>query len=217
MKLIDKENMEFFYLNDKKVFIGSYGFTSLDSEIFTYQKKVFDYFNTPLNQFVGDNRHPEFMDYIINNVDVDFFIFFDIDCVPLKPNIIEYLISSIGDETMIGIEQQCNSKTNLEHIYAGPACFAISKKFYKEIGEPSFNETYRSDVAEELTFICEKLGKKFKVIEKTISEDNIWKLKGGRFFGHGTTYGDNIVYHQFEIRSYNGNFINKCKEILNNE
>jgi hypothetical protein len=217
MNLIDKENIEILILEGKKIFIGTYGFNSLEPNIINYQKKVFDYFKIPINQFIGDVRHPEFMDNIIKNIDVDYFIFFDIDCIPLTSNVVEFLIDSIGEETMIGIEQQCNSKTNLEHIYAGPACFAISKKFYAEIGQPSFNETERSDVGEELTFACEKLGKPFKVIEKTNSEDEIWSLKGGRFFGHGTTYGDNIVYHQFEIRNYDGNFIKKCKEILNYE
>ena len=86
-----------------------------------------------------------------------------------------------------------------------------------DIGQPSFNETNRGDVAEELTFICEKLGKEFKVLEKKHSEDEIWPLKGGRFFGHGTTYGDDLVYHQFEIRKQNINFINKCKNIITNK
>ncbi len=217
MKLIDKKDIEIVILNNKKVFVGSYGFNSLNSEIFNYQKKVFDYFETPINQFIGDIRHPEFMDFIVEHVDVDFYVFFDIDCIPLKKDILLTLIESIGETTMIGIEQQCNSKTNLEHLYAGPACFAISKKFYYEIGKPSFNETHRADVGEELTFKCELLGKDFKLIEKTHSEDEIWKLKGGRFFGHGTTYGDNLVYHQFEIRQYNDKFINKCKEILNEQ
>ncbi len=217
MRLVDKENIEILKLNGKKVFIGTYGFYSLDPEIILYQKKVFDYLSTPINQFIGDIRHPEFLDYAIRNIDADYFVFFDIDCIPLKKNVIEYLITMIGDETMIGIEQQCNSRNVRDHIYAGPACFAISKKFYEEIGEPSFNETTRSDVGEELTFACEQLGKPFKIIDKTHSEDEIWELKGGRFFGHGTIYGDNLVYHQFEIRNYNGNFINKCKEILKYE
>lgn len=217
MNLIDKKEIEIVILNNKKIFVGSYGFNSLNPEIFNYQKKVFDYFETPINQFIGEIRHPEFMDYIIEHVDVDFYVFFDIDCIPLKKDILTILIDSIGETTMLGIEQQCNSKTNLEHLYAGPACFAISKKFYDEIGKPSFNETDRSDVGEELTFKCELLGKEFKLIEKTHSEDEIWKLKGGRFFGHGTTYGDNLVYHQFEVRQYNDKFINKCKEILNEQ
>lgn len=216
MKLIDKTNFDILTINNKKVFVCSYGFENLSNDIFSYQKKVFDKLNIPLNQFIGNKRHPEFMDFIINTLDMDYFVFFDIDCIPLRENVIEELIGAIGETTMIGIEQQCNSRNIVDHIYAGPACFAISKNFYAELGKPSFNETHRGDVGEELTFVCENLGKEFKVIPKTHSEDEIWRLKGGRFFGHGTTYGD-MVYHQFEIRSYNGNFINKCKEILNNE
>ena len=59
------------------------------------------------------------------------------------------------------------------------------------------------------------LKKEFHVIPISYSENNIWPIKGGRFFGHGTTYGDNLVYHQFEIRKNNDKFINKCNEILN--
>ena len=45
-----------------------------------------------------------------------------------------------------------------------------------------------------------------------IDEDESLKLNLDELYN-----GDNIVYHQFEIRSYNGNFIKKCKEILNYE
>lgn len=217
MRLINKNEIEFVYLNNKKVFIGSYGFANLEPEISSYQEKVFKKYHTPINQYVGDVRHPEFMDKIIREIESDYYVFFDIDCIPLKENVIQHLIDSIGEETMIGIEQQCNSKGVIDHIYAGPACFAISSKFYNEISQPSFNETYRGDVGEELTYVCEALGKEFKVLPKFSSDDEIWSLKGGRFFGHGTTYGDGLVYHQFEIRNYSGDFIKKCKKILNEE
>jgi len=216
MILLDREEPEFLVINDKKILISSYSFKNLPTEIINSQKNVFNHLDIPINQYVGEVRHPQFLDFIINNIEADYFIFFDVDCVPLKTKIVEYLIDEIGEETMIGIEQQSNLRNFPEHIYAGPACFAISKKFYDYIGKVSFNETHRGDVAEELTFTCEKLEIPFKVMEKTHSENNLWPLKGGRYFGHGTTYGDNLLYHQFEIRKNIGNFINKCNYIINN-
>ena len=76
MKLIDKTNFDILTINNKKVFVCSYGFENLSNDIFSYQKKVFDKLNIPLNQFIGNKRHPEFMDFIINTLDMDYFVFF---------------------------------------------------------------------------------------------------------------------------------------------
>jgi hypothetical protein len=214
MKLLNKKEIKFTTIADKKVFISSYSYENLNKDITSHQENVFNKFKIDLNQFVGKIRHAEFMDYIMSNIDSEIYVFFDVDCIPLKEGVIEFLVDKIKYDSMIGIEQQCNSLTTNEHIYAGPACFAITKTFYEQLGKPSFSENRRSDVGEELTFISESKNKEFHLLEKKSSEDNIWKLKGGRFFGHGTIYGDDLVYHQFEIRKFHDKFIKRCKEII---
>ena len=82
-----------------------------------YQYDVFKKFNIELNQFQGNLKHSEFMNNIINNYDCDFYIFFDIDCIPLKEGIIEYIVEKIGQNSMIGIEQQSNSPLKNTNFY----------------------------------------------------------------------------------------------------
>lgn len=215
MKIINSNEVQLTYYKNKTVFICSYCFESLDERVSVYQKKVFEHLEIKINQYVGSIRHPEFMDYIVKNFDFDFFIFFDIDCIPMKKEIIEYIIERIGFDSLIGIEQQCNSNESIDHIYAGPACFGISKVFYEEIGKPSFQENKRSDVGEEITYTCEKLSKKYHLFRKNYSENKLWKL-GNDYFGHGTVYEDELLYHQFQICQNVEKFIQKCKEVLEN-
>lgn len=215
IELIKTSEIEYEYINNKKILICSYQYLNLDKRVSESQKKVFDKFNIKLNQFQGDDRHSYFMNHIIDNYDCDFYIYFDIDCIPLKKGIIEHIIKLIGEETMIGIEQQCNSNMSINHIYAGPACFGISKKFYNDLNRPLFTENSRSDVGEELTHICEEMGKEFLVFKKTSSENSLWKLGKDRYFGHGTVYENDLLYHQFEIFKNQEKFIKKCESILN--
>jgi hypothetical protein len=214
MNLINKNKLDITIIDNKTLLIMSYQYNNLDPLVSKYQYEVFKKFNIELNQFQGNLKHSEFMDKIINEYDYDFYIFFDIDCIPLKKGIIEYIIEKIGTTSMIGIEQQSNSPYILSHIYAGPACFGISKQFYNELGRPSFNGTKRSDVGEELTYICEEKCKKFYVFKKTYSENNLWKLGLKDYFGHGTIYEEDLLYHQFEILKNQYKFLDKCKEVL---
>lgn len=215
MNLINKEEIEIAYLDNKSILIVSYQYNNLDEMVSKNQYEVFRKFNIILNQFQGEIRHSEFMDNILNNYEYDYYIFFDIDCIPLKDNIVEYIINKIQKNSMIGIEQQCNCNSSINHIYAGPACFGISKEFYNELDRPSFKETHRSDVGEELTHICEEKNKNFFLFKKTFSENNLWKLGENDYFGHGCIYDEDLIYHQFEIFQNQNKFIKKCLEILN--
>jgi len=215
IKQLNQEELKVTNIYGKTVFISSYCFESLDRRVPEWQKKVFDHLGVDLNQFVGSSRHPEFLDFIVNNMEFDYFIFFDIDCIPLNANIIQYIMDIIDFDSIIGIEQQCNSNESINHIYAGPACFGISKKLYNELNRPSFGENSRSDVGEEITYICENLGKKVNFFKKTHSENEIWKL-GDRFFGHGTTYENGLLYHQFQITQNVEKFITKCQDSIKN-
>ena len=90
-----------------------------------------------------------------------------------------------------------------------------NSKFYNELDRPSFKETHRSDVGEELTHICEEKNKNFFLFKKTFSENNLWKLGENDYFGHGCIYDEDLIYHQFEIFQNQNKFIKKCLEILN--
>ncbi|HCY38078.1 MAG: hypothetical protein DKM50_09225 [Candidatus Margulisiibacteriota bacterium] len=205
-----------FKYRDYTCFCSSYSFENIQlTEVPAYQKQVFNKFGFTLNQFHGDMRHPDFMDYIMRAIDADIFIFFDIDCIPLRKDAIDYLLSRfLQKEGILGIEQQCNCNASVNHIYAGPACFLITKDLYEKLGRPSFTENYRSDVAEEITYICQDKGICVDVLRKTHSNGNQWQLGETGWFGNGTTYENDLVYHQFSISSQVNNFIEKCKMVL---
>lgn len=207
---------ESFEHNGNSVKIFSYCYRNIQAtEVPLYQKLVFDLHGIKLNQFCGDVRHSEFMDHVMRTEDCDIYVFFDIDCIPVKSDIITNSINEMGNKICIkGIEQQCNCNSSINHIYAGPACFIISRDTYNAIGCPSFVETHRSDVGEELTHICESNGVEVLFFKKTYSVNNLWKLGENGWFGHGTEYDNGALYHQFEIGKTSTEFINKCKSIL---
>lgn len=219
-------------IKGRKLDIFSCHMNNIPENVMIYQKKVFDYFDMELNQeFSPHNTHHEWLDYKINNTDFDIIVFFDIDCIPLQPNLYEYIVDQINDDnSFIGIEQS-NQDINHNFIYAGPACFAISRKVFEKMNKPSFNITKNYDVGGEFTYYA----KDFNVIPKFFkfksSSNKKWKLGEDRKFGNGSIY-DDWIYHQFEVRYYphfgkgkydiktedkiqSYKFIQKCKQTIN--
>lgn len=192
-------------------------FNIINPEVAIYQKKIFDLFETPINQEFGIFReHGEYMDNIIKNVDSDVYIFFDIDAIPLKKNIFEYIVDKIKDgNSFIGIEQ--GILFGDMNTYAGPACMGISKIVYEKLKRPTFCTIPEKncDTAGGLTYAAKENDVDVKYFKITNPGDKQWECKD-IVYGHGTIY-DNCIYHQFESHSekYGEEFINYCKQILN--
>jgi len=193
----------------------SYSYGNIPDEVVQYQKKVFDHFNLDIQQFVGGYDHGQFLEKVLSEAKTDYTIFFDIDCIPLVPDLYQIILNElVKEECLIGIEQTGYPRY---HIYAGPACLALSSSLYKKLESPQLNQNFRSDVAEELTWRCEERAIKVKYFKVSSIEQPKWRLGYDREFGIGTTYKYNnldVLYHQFEIRYNYGNFIEKCKLIL---
>ena len=158
------------------------------------------------------------MDYCLNNFNSDIFIFFELDCVPLDDKIIENIVHELtNEECIIGIEQSANHLSP-NFIYAGPACFGITKEVYDKLGKPSFDGTNRSDVAQECTYLAYEKNIKVKFIELIYSKNNKWQLGNDRFFGNGCFYkiNDSKIYHQFQshIEEQKNDFKNECEKIV---
>lgn len=167
----------------------------------------------------------------------DLTAFLDIDCIPLSDKAFPFLEKHVianNNQGLVGITQRSNHIRNDRHIYVGPSCMAFSKIYYKELGSPSFIETERGDVGEELTYRwTEKSGFLARAgINPHKYSSNIgfiwpfacvqpmWDLDFGWKFGFGTTYGaagfGPLFYHQFNIRvpEMHQAFVSKCKEVL---
>lgn len=220
--------MEYNYLvkDGKTLKIGVYTtyFPNLDPRFIEYQKKVFDKFGIKLNQIEnqpnllgrGYNSHGTFLTEISKNEDVDYLVFFDIDAIPLHPDFLQIVIDrTYGKKVILGIEQRTNHIPN-SIPYAGPSCFVISKETYNALGQPHYNETDRSDVAEELTHIAREKGIEVDMFKFEKCEIPLWDLSDGRKFGTASSY-EGLAFHNFESRNSEKIelFLNKCKEILN--
>jgi len=138
-------DLKFYYTSDnKKVFISSFfNSKTISRDVAEYQKLVFDkYTPNVLNQFDDNIRHPDYMNYIMNNIDSDIYIFFDIDSIILNNNVINDILELINDNSIFGMAQ-CDNSNNLNHIYAAPSCFGITKVMYNKLLKPSFVERQR--------------------------------------------------------------------------
>jgi hypothetical protein len=195
---------------------------NLPSTIPEYQKKVFDLFNMELTQELSNLPFHDFwLDEKIQNLDFDILIFFDIDCIPLKPGLYEYIVDQVLDNnSFIGVEQAHKIRGN-GSIYAAPACFGITRDVYEKMNKPSFRLSDNYDCGGEFSWIAKNHNVNMKLFEITSSLNKRWKC-GDKWFGNGTVY-DDWLYHQFEVRFYEFataeriytyQFINKCKEII---
>ena len=197
----------------------SYANYNISEDIVNYQKRVFNKLQLPIEQIISNTTHGEFLSEIAKKGDSKYIILFDVDCIPLTSNIYDIILTELETEQcIIGIEQMCGCNPH-NHLYAGPACLAFSTELYESLGYPSLAQNgNRSDVGEELTWLCEENNINVKFFKVTSSEIPKWKLTDNREFGIGTTYNHNnidVLYHQFEIRKGSDNFIAKCKSILN--
>lgn len=205
-----------------KIGIYSVYFPNNDVRYREYQEQIFNKFNVEINQILWEgpmdyDGHPNFMNDISNNEDVDYLVFFDIDSFPMKSNFLDVIIDRVYDkETILGIEQRTSHLNN--DIYAGPACFCISKNFYNLLGKPKYNATGRGDVAEELSHVCREKNYEISYLKFDKCEIERWELRPGVMFGNGCVYED-LIFHNFHSASgSNINiYINNAKKILENE
>lgn len=196
---------------------------NIPEKVIFYQKKVFDLFDMELNQELTNlPYHDYWLDYKIKNTDFDILIFFDIDCIPLKYGLYEYIVDQISDNnSIIGVEQ-VNQTRSPNWIYAAPACFGVTKIVYDKMNKPSFRLNPYYDCGGEFSWVAPKYGIDVKLFEITSSLNKKWNLADKKRYGNGTIY-DDWLYHQFEVRYYDNKsyeqiytyqFIKKCKEII---
>jgi hypothetical protein len=192
--------------NGETIKIGIYSvyFPNNDLRYRDLQKLIFEKFKVDINQILWEgpmdyDGHPNFMNNISNNEDVDYLLFFDIDAFPTKSNFLDVIIDRVyGKNTILGIEQKTSHLNN--DVYAGPACFCVSKSFYDLLGRPKYNATGRGDVGEELSHICREKNYQISYLKFDECEIERWELKPGVMFGNGSMYED-LIFHNFHSAS----------------
>lgn len=203
------------------IYISSFYKSNISPYLLFYQKVVFKMLGIPLHQILDDNiSHGTFMTKTLRSVDADYFVFFDIDCIPLSPKVIPIIIEQIKDnKTIAGAAQTANQYNEGKNTYVGPFFMGISKKVYQLLDEPDLNESKIDEV--DVGGILSKLAPQKNITLKywypTDVEQDKWPLYPTGKFGIGTTYED-LAYHLFESRySYNiVRFIKKSKATIHN-
>lgn len=186
-------------------------------------KSVTDYFELPVNYYEENTPHGLWMDRVMHNSTSDLVVFFDSDCVPVnKENIMTCIKYVQKTKTFLGIAQVSNHILPKAHIYAAPAFYIIAKECWEKLGKPSFTESRRGDVAEEVTYAAEERGMRYRCLYPTTFErepvEGIWPLGNYGYYGIGTTFND-TVYHLYQGRMGTNLqlFIERCEEIVDDK
>ena len=157
--------------------------------------------------------HPAAMTICTAQNQLPITVFLDIDCVPLAENSLQIIAKRADLGMLVGAVQRANHLRNDCHLYVGPFCMAFSTDWYGQLGSPTFYETERGDVGEELTYRWRARNRPVYFLWPTEVRNPLWELDHGRRFGLGTTY-ENLFYHEFCARNTAGGFERKCKEVL---
>lgn len=233
--------------------IVSYYMPNIERQTVELQNSVVQKYNKskiPFYTVKGELRHGHFIDYFWkmngvevdevknipfnenNKMDHDVIIFLDIDCIPLNPDVFEYMIEQAAKGKIIGNVQRSGHIDNGNHLFSAPSATAISRETFIKIGRPSAIETNRSDVMEEYTWAANDVELEFFIpsayarapyrYQWEKDQRPYWTLENGLpNYGIGTTYksdrfGD-VFYHNFQIREkqYVELFWEQCQLELN--
>ena len=182
----------------------------------------------PFHQILTTKPHGETLTNLARSCmqkGYDVVMFMDIDAVPLSTTAIEHTINRAYRGTLIGNIQRSNHIENDQHVFVAPSFMAMSLNYWTWAGQPSFTETQRGDVGEELTYAWD--AKNFPTqmympigYEASPAECKSWALADGMpHFGLGTTFvlgNIPMSYHAFQIRMGGmvERFLSKCDKII---
>lgn len=200
--------------------IHTLAWENADRRMIDAHRSVIDHFRLPVNYHRRTVPHGLWMTRLLERASCDVVGFLDLDCVPLNREIV---ISSIRQafeqNSFVGVAQASNHLSNKAHIFAAPAFFFIKVAAWHKLGRPSFAETARSDVAQEVSYIAEERGLRYRALYPQCYEDKaaegVWRLGNYGFFGIGTVF-EGGVYHLYQGRypSNLARFETRCAEIV---
>ena len=184
-----------------------------------YQQAVFNRLGYHVTHIVNETfSHGDFLNHICRTVkDVDYLVFFDVDCIPLKKDWLPLLLNDLQEPyTIAGAAQTANHLRNAENLYISPFFFGISTACLRELNYPDMRMTDDMDAGQNLTEVILRSGGKVKYWWPTHIEEEQWYLHHPEHtkFGPGTTY-NGAIYHAFFSRAdLSDRFLRKCKSLL---
>lgn len=203
-----------------KIEFNSLHWDNVDKDMLQAHKNVMQHFDFPINYHNVNMNHGKWMGQVINESKSDVIVIIEPDCIPLsRENVLKCIYYAYKKETFVGIAQVSNHIPPKSHIYAAPGFFCIRKSVYDRLGRPSFSETRRSDTAEELCYIAEEKGVRYRALLPTHFEkepsEGLWPLSNLGYYGIGTVF-DNTVYHLYQSRMAANIelFVKRCDEVV---
>tara|TARA_R100000231_G_scaffold104563_1_gene77529 strand:- start:200 stop:973 length:774 start_codon:yes stop_codon:yes gene_type:complete len=206
-----------------KISINTLYYPGSNEKFIQAAKDVHKHFDININYHELQMRHGAWMDEVIKQSSADIVGFLDIDCIPLTkeaiPNILKFVAKN---KSIAGCAQATNHIPPMSHIFIAPCCFFIWKPLWFALGSPSFMETQRSDVCEEICYVAEANGVRMKALYPTHfekePEEGAWRLHNYGLYGVGTVF-DNQFYHLYQSR-FKTNvdmFIDRAKRVVKNK
>ena len=203
-----------------KISLNSLYFPNSNRDFIAAAKSVHEKFDLPINYTEAAVRHGSWMDHIMNTSTADVVGFLDIDCVPIHKDAIKKLVNFVAkNKSIAGCAQATNHIAPMTHIFIAPCCFFIYRPLWEALGKPSFMETERSDVCEEVCYVAEQHGVRMKALYPTHFEkepqEGVWRLHNYGLYGVGTTFAGDF-YHLYQSRFQENvdMFIQRCKDIV---
>lgn len=145
-------------------------------------------------------RHGAWIDSIVSqSAEDDVFLILDIDCIPMRSETVSSAFDRASSGAIVGIAQAANHTPTPDFLYAGPPFLAFSKKTWKKVGEPSFNDSPEFDVAGRFSHDAQSADVDLNLLFPWFVGDPKWALADKGCFGVGTFY-DTGVFHLFEAR-----------------
>ena len=187
-----------------KIEYHSLHWDNVDQEMLHAHKRVMQHFAIPMNYHnLNGANHGLWMEWVLKESKSDVVIFFEPDCIPLNNKFLDYVRYAGKNKSFVGIAQVSNHIPPKSHIYAAPGFYCISKEAYNLLGQPSFTETRRSDTAEEISYMAEEKGLRYRALMPTYfykePEEGLWPLSNLGYYGIGTVF-DNSVFHLYQSR-----------------
>lgn len=176
--------------------------------LLTYHKKVFNYFGlTPI--YTKKKIHPYNPGYLYNEIlkttDADLIIFSDSDAVPINDLFYDEIVKYCSNNYIIGVTQVTPNHNTIHEFYCAPAFMGISKTYYDDLGNPSFEDEAKigCEVGQQITKKAIELRKRIKLwfpnTFQAVPRGGLWRYSSYGFNGIGSIY-DEKIYHLFEGR-----------------
>lgn len=177
---------------------------NIEPRLLAAQKRVFDHFDVPLNQWRDDKaNHAGWMDALLADDSLDdIVVVADIDAFPLSHEAYAALVAAADRGAIAGLAQTTNDKTP-DRIYAAPMFMAFRRDVYRSFGAPSVAPYETGDVAQILTDIAQERGVEVALTYPRFAIRPIWPLADYGVYGTGTFYGEYDFFHLYQARHQN--------------